>query len=353
MQRPAVKEQLMTTINKPNRILAIGLPVCIFLACFFVTLSSAFKLNPGLLSNAIVIDLLITAPLVYFFAIRKSTVSKVTVIRVFVVGLLIAPFILNSHSNTLLRLIKIWVSPIIEGAVIVIIGRKFYLANKEARQPGTNSVDFLLYCRQVMHQVIGNEKVGNIISSEIAVLYYAFPGRKNKAIDYKLRFTSYKENGIVLVLGTFLSLFLIEITGTHFLLNLWHPMVARILSAFSFYTCVQLYAHIKAIKARPIILNVDSLGIHNGLAGDAIIKYDNIGKIELSKQIPVGRESIKIALIKGLENHNCVIYLKQPIGVTKIFGIKKTTDTVLFFVDRPKDFVAALNLKLTGICPGI
>ena len=336
----------MTITTKPNWILAIGLPLCIFLACFFITLSSAFKLNRELLSNAIVIDLLITAPLAYFFAIRKTSVSKITVARIFIVGLLIAPLILNAHSNTLLHLIKIWVSPLIEGTVIFIIGRKFYIANKKVRQPGTNNVDFLLYCRRVMYQVIGNEKAGNIISSEIAVLYYAFIGRKDKTVDYRSKFTSYKENGIILVLGTFLSLFLIETTGTHFLLRLWNPAAAWTLTALSFYTCIQLYAHIKAIKARPISLSVDSLGIHNGLAGDAIIKYGDIEKVELSNKIPVGREAIKIALIKGLENHNCVIYLKQPIGVTKIFGIKKTTDTVLFFVDRPKEFVAALNLKI-------
>ena len=210
------------------------------------------------------------------------------------------------------------------------------------------NVDFLLYCRMIMHQVIGNEKAGNIISSEIAVFYYAFIGRKDKAIDYKSKFTSYKENGIILVLGTFLSLFLIETTGVHFLLSLWNPTVAWTLTALSFYTCIQLYAHIKAIKARPVNLSADSLEIHNGLAGDAIIKYDNIEKIELSNKIPIGREAIKIALIKGLENHNCVIYLKQPIQVTKIFGIKKRTDTVLFFVDRPKDFSGALNLKLAN-----
>jgi hypothetical protein len=338
----------MTITNRPNWKLAIGLPFCIFLTCFLITLSSTFKLNQELLSNAIVIDLLITAPLAYFFVIRKSTVSKLTVIRVFVVGLLIAGLILNAHSNTLLYLIKTWVSPIIETMILFIIGRKFYVANKKAQQTGKSNVDFLPYCRMVMRQVIGNEKAGNLISSEIAVFYYAFIGRKDKNTDYKSKFTSYKENGIVLVLGTFLSLFLIETTGVHFLLSLWNPAVAWTLTALSVYTCIQLYAHIKAIKARPVNLSADSLEIHNGIAGDAIIKYDNIEKIELSKKMPIGREAIKIALIKGLENHNCIIYLKQPIQVTKIFGIKKRTDTVLFFVDRPKDFLIALNLQLTN-----
>jgi hypothetical protein len=338
----------MTIINKPNWKLASGVPACIFLACIIITLSSKFQLNQELLSNGILIDLLVTAPLAYFLIIRKSRVSKLTVARVFIAGLLIAGWILKAHSNTLLQIIKTWVSPVIEGMIIFFISRKFYVANKKSKQSGKNNIDFLTYCRMIVCQVIGNEKAGNIIASEVGVFYYAFIAGKDKNIDYQTKFTSYKENGILLILGTFLSLFLIETTGVHFLLSLLNKTVAWTLTALSFYTCLQLYAHIKAIKARPVNLSNDSLEIHNGLAGDAFIKYNNIEKIELSNKIPIGREAIKIALIKGLENHNCIIYLKQPIQVTKIFGIKKRTDTVLFFVDRSKDFTTALNLKLTN-----
>jgi hypothetical protein len=62
----------------------------------------------------------------------------------------------------------------------------------------------------------------------------------------------------------------------------------------------------------------------------------------------MGRESIKMSLLKGLENHNIVVYLKNSIEVTKIFGIKKHTDTVLFFVDKPKEFINAVATRLTN-----
>jgi hypothetical protein len=71
---------------------------------------------------------------------------------------------------------------------------------------------------------------------------------------------------------------------------------------------------------------------------------------ELNYQIktPVGRAAIKIALIKGFENHNCVIYLKQSIAVIKMFRIKRSADTILFSVDRPKDFISSLNIQLSN-----
>lgn len=326
--------------------LALITALSIFLACFIITQFPKFALNTELLSNAILIDLTVTAPLAWFVIIRKSSIPKLTVVRVFVAGLLIAGWLLKGQPNTLLQTIKIWILPLIEGMVIILIGRKFYSAHKKVRQSGINNADFLTWCRSVFCQVIGNENAGNIIASEIGVLYYAFIGKKDKNIDYKSKFTSYKENGIVLVLGTFLSLFLIETIGMHFVLRLWSRTAAWVLTGLSFYTCLQLYAHIIAIKARVLNLSNDSLKIYNGLAADVFIKYGNIEKFELSNKIPVKREAIKIALIKGLENHNCVIYLRQPVPVTKIFGIKKWTNTVLFFVDRPNDFAIALNLKI-------
>lgn len=333
----------MAITLKPTLKNAIAIPAFIFVACWCITLTAKFKVNQSLLSTAIIFDLLITAPLAYYLVIRKTNIAKTTIARVFIIGLLMAGFILNSQSNQLLHFIKTWISPFIEATVIFFIGRRFYTANKKAKLVGNNRIDFLPHCRMMMQQILGNEKVGNIIASEIAVLYYAFVGRKDKTINYQTKFTCYKGNGILLVLNTFMCLFLIETVGMHFLFTLWNKTIAWIFTGLSGYTCLQLFAHIKAVKARPTMINNHSLEIHNGLAGDAYIDFCNIEKFELNNKLPENKDAIKIALIKGLENHNCIIYLKQPIEVTKIFGIKKTTSTVLFFVDEPKQF--ALNLE--------
>lgn len=337
---------IVPVINKPNWKIAIGIPGIIFLSCFLITLTTKFKANSELLSNGILLDTLVIAPLIYFLAIRKSNISKLTVSRVFIVGLLVAGFILNTHSNPLLHVIKTWISPLVEGVVIYFIISKFYIANKKAKDANSKTPDFLMHCRAIMLQVTGNEKFANIISSEIAVLYYAFIGRKDKSIDNETKFSAYKENGVTTVLWLILFVFLIETAGVHFLLILWNKTMAWVVTALSIYTCLQLFAHIKAIKARATIINKDSVEIHNGLAGDAYIMLENIERVDLSKKIPQGRNSIKIALLKGFENHNMVIYLKTPIQVTKVFGIKKTTDTVLFYVDKAKDFSKALNSRL-------
>jgi len=338
----------ITTSIKSKWMIPLGLPFLIFLSCFLITFSPKFTEGTELLSNAIIGDLLITAPLIYLLAIRKSKFSKLTVLRVFMAGLLMAGLILPSHSNPMLQIIKAWISPGIEAFVVFIICKKFYTANKNAKPDDDSKIDFLTHCRRVVLQVLGNEKTANIISSEIAVIYYAFFGGRDKSVDYKTKFTSYKENGLPLVFGSILSIFLIETTGMHFLVSLFSKTIAWVLTGLSLYTCIQLFAHIRALKARPIIIHSHSFEIHNGLAGDAFIRFDNIEKIDLSHKKPVDRKSIKISLLKGMENHNIVVYLKNPIKVTKVFGIKKETDTVLFFVDKPKQFVNIVEATLAN-----
>lgn len=330
-----------TPSHKPNWSIALGIPFLIYLLCLLIPLSSVFTANRHILSNAILGDLLITAPLIYFLAIRKTGIAKLSVLRVFAAGILFAGFILRGHSEPVLQLIRTWISPLIELLVVFIICRKFYAACKNAKAGEHH--DFLLHCRRVIYEIVANEKAAAILSSEIAVFYYAFSVRKRRPADYLTRFSSYKENGLPAILIAILFIFLIEAIGMHFLLSLWNKIAAWIITGLSLYTCMQLFAHIRAIKARPIILNPHFFEIHNGLAGDSLIELDNINKIELSSKTPGNRSSIKISLLKGLEPHNVVVYLKKPVTVTKAFGIKKQTDTVLFFVDKPKEFMNLIH----------
>ncbi len=340
---------MTANIRNINWKIAIGIPALIFFSCYLITFTAGFKSNGSMLSLAIIGDLLITAPVVYLFLIRKTSVSKLTVLRVLFVGILVAGAILNTESGYLVHVLKIWVSPILEGTFIFFIARKFYLANKEAKLKGFGKIDFLNHCRIVLTKVTGNKKMADILSSEVAVFYYAFIARKAKDIDNIKTFTSYKANGVILVLSTFLSLFLLETVGAHFLLTLWNTVVAWVFTGLGLYTCLQFYAHIKSIRARVIRINDQYLELHMGIAADAFIDFDNIEKIEISTKKCNDTDAVKIALIKGLENHNIIISLKNPVEVIKIFGIKKRAKTILFFVDNPKNFIQSINTKMAAL----
>ena len=333
-------------LYKPNWILIAGMPMAIFASCWLVTILPVYQQHSHSLSIAIAGDLLITAPIIYYLLIRNTAIPRVTVLRILFIGLLLAGMIINAKSLPYLQPIKKWMAPILEAALIFFIVSKFYSAIKEARLHQQGKPDFLVLCRNILLKVTGNDKISNVLASEIAVFYYAFIARKEKNFDGKTRFSSYKENSISIFLFTFLCLFLIETTGVHFLLLLWNKTFTWIISVLSIYTCLQLFAHIRAIKSRSIFIGGNCLDLTMGLAADCSIAFSNIREIEMTKKKSTDPNAIKIALINGIETHNFIIHLHETVTVTKMFGIKKQTKTILFFVDQPNVFLQSLNAAL-------
>ncbi len=336
------KTYSMTTLNKQRLILAISAPALIIAACIIITFCNIFKQHSSELSIGILCDLLVLSPLIYYFIIRKSTISKLTVLRVFTLGLFVASIVLTKQHNTILEFIKTWVAPLLEIALVTFIIWKFYqvrLINKNK-----NHFDFLIHARLILASVLGNKKVANIIASEIAMFYYLF---NKKYKNNFLQFTSHKENGIIIVLYTFLFICLLETLVMHFVFALWNTTAAWIFSGLSAYTCLQLLAHIRAIYSRPILITQKQVILRNGLlGGDVELDISNINNIELSSKDVVSKSAISMAFLKVIENHNTVIYLKEEVIITKAFGIKKTAKIILANIDESKMFLDSINGKI-------
>ena len=357
----------MTSLTKkPNWTLAIGFPLLVMITCTILVFSPVFSLKPDSLSTAVTLDLTLTAPLLYFLVIRGTKVPKMTVVRVFIVGLALAGFLLHDKPHFLLGLLKTWLAPVAEGLVIFLLAKKLYRARRTAATLHEDT-DFLVRSRIILSEMTGNEKAGHVLASEMAVLYYAFLPQKKRLPG---AFTAYKTNGILLILGVFLCMFFVETLGLHLLIGLWSKKLAWVLTTLGLYTALQLYAHMRAIRSRPILLGDQFLHLRNGLAADVSVQIDNIEQIELDTnrmqvpnrmQIPANKttpqpsrpnaspaepSTVKLALIKGLENHNIRLRLKQPLLVNRVFGLQKKADSLLFFVDQPEDFLAAIRLKM-------
>ena len=261
-----LNKDTMTATHRSRLTIALAIPALIFVSCILISYSTKFKEHPGQLSIAMLLDMLLVAPLAYFLLIRKTAISKFTVLRVFMLAVLLAGVILSKNDSAILAIIKKWISPLLEFTLIGFVGWKFIQAKKRSNKADAGSFDFLLHCRQILTPVLGSEKFANIMSSEVAVFYYLFC-RKEKNADHVLRFSSYKKTGIVLILYTFLCLFAIETVGMHFVFRLWNKMAAWILTGLSFYTCLQLLAHIKALKIRSTVITANELIVRHGLLG--------------------------------------------------------------------------------------
>jgi len=324
----------MTVSPRPNWPLALGLPLLVMVACTLIVFSPLFLQHEQRLSTAITLDLTLTAPLLYFLAIRKSLVPKATVIRVFLLGVLTAGLLLGNHSP-LLHGIKTWISPVIETLVIIALALKFHKARKTVQE-----LDFLSKCRSIVTNLTGSKRAGDILGSEFAVFYYAFsPAGKHPDNTFSYS----RSSGAVPVLGVFLLCMLAEGIGLHLLIAHWGPTTAWVFTGLSAYTMLQIFAHIRAMKARPIQIVGDLLYLRNGLAADTCIRIADIEEINLTSRTSPKEKALKLALLGALENHTVRIKLRQPVTVIRMFGIRRETSVLLFAVDKPKELLEKIS----------
>jgi hypothetical protein len=336
----------MPAIIKQRILFAIAVPALIFLVCTFITFSATFQQRPDELIPAILIDMLLLAPLLYYILIYKTATAKASVLRVFFIGAFLATVILSGNNSPAVAIIKTFILPVAEILLFSSVVYSLYSLKKRFDKVSSETSDFLTQSRAVLTTLIGSARIANIMAAEMAVFYY-LSSRKVCPIDYSTSFTGYKENGIRLILHTFVALILIEAAGVHFLLQLWSETAAWILTALSLYSCLQLYAHSRSLKRRPIIITGKELHLRNGiLGGETRLQLVNIDKIVLTSKNPSDPGVIKLALLKDLEKHNVAVYLKEPVTVIKAFGLKKTGKVLLISIDKPQDFVAALHRKM-------
>ena len=95
----------MTAISQPRRIWMIGLPLLVWIGCSLLVISPGFPLKGDQLSTAVTLDLTLTAPLLYFLVIRGTGVPKMTVLRVFIAGILLAGLLLHNRPHFFLSLL--------------------------------------------------------------------------------------------------------------------------------------------------------------------------------------------------------------------------------------------------------
>jgi hypothetical protein len=274
---------------------------------------------------------MLTAPVLYFLAIEKGKRSFAALFRVAALGLVLSRFMLPRQENGLLSLATTWLLPLAELTVVLFLLLTLYRHQKQQKEkPGE---DFLFRCRQALIPLTG-ARIARILATEISIPYYLLARRPH--FDQQHRFSTFRCNGSGMILGTVLALLVIETAGLHFLIASWNKTLAWVLTGLSVYTCLQLLAHIRALRVRGIVVQDRVWYIRNGLLGGEVeIPVDDIKRIETTFKSIQGNDAVKLTLIPLLESHNLLICLGGEVIVQKAFGRLKKARQLMIQVDEP------------------
>ncbi len=334
--------KIQTMTKASSNILVFGIPILIIGSMVLIVSTKLFENNPSALSLGITVDLLFTAPIVYFLLIKKKNIPKITMVPVMFLGMIVASNIIPKEHQSLLSWFKTWFFPVVElgvGAFIFYKVRRtiqFYRNNRKL-QP-----DFFSTLKDSCKEVFPG-KVGMLLAMELAVLYYGFISWKRTKLK-KNQFSYHKNSGTIPLLIALIPIIAIETYVLHILLLKWNVIAAWVATALSIYSSIQILGFLKSIMKRPINIEENTLHLRYGILSETSIAISNIETIEITtKDIEWNNETRKLSPLGEMESHNLIIYLKKENPLSGLYGIKKSFKTLALFVDNNEEFKSLLE----------
>lgn len=330
------------TINIQKNLIIFGIPLLIIALMIFIAKSSLFRLNPDNLAIGITFDILLTVPFVYFLLIRKTTISKTTIIPFLIFGIIICSIILPLENQYYLNLFKIWVLPIVELSVLSFVIYNVRKGIKNYRKKKHLSFDFFTTLKATCYEILPKNVVIPVVT-EIAVFYYGFLYWKKRELREN-EFSYHKDSGTITLLIGIIFIVAIETVTFHILLLKWSNIAAWILTFLSIYSAIQIFGFLKSMFKRPISIENNKLYLRYGIMNEATISLKEIDSIEISsKDIELNKETRKLSFLGELESHNVVIRLKNENTLIGLYGIKKKFKVLALHIDDKNDFKNQIN----------
>jgi membrane protein YdbS with pleckstrin-like domain len=329
---------------KKNYISYISLAIVFAILLFVIAIPSTeiFRKAPHKLSTGILLDLLVTLPLIYFLVARKLNIPVFTTLYIFLIGLIAANFIIPEEHQELLSKVQYISIPLIEIGIVGMILFKLNSLRSSLKQiEGNDFYDKLLIaCTETFPN-----RIGRIVATEIAVIYFLLSKSKNK-IKHDSQFTYYKKSGIKTIVGGLLFLILIETVVVHYLLSKWNITVAWVASFLSLYACVQIIAILKSMNSRPIYIDYknEELKLRYGFGSQTKIPFSMIENIEDYKdKLKDNKDHVHLSVFDLVDSNNISIHLYDKHTLKKIYGLDKRYNSISLYVDKKERFMSEIK----------
>lgn len=292
-----------------------------------------------IIPTALAIDFLFTLPIVYFLLIRKTAVPRATVIPVFFGCFLIASSVVPGDL-TFMSLAAVVLIPAVELAGLGYVGFRIFRTRKAYLGEQADGSDLMERLRNAFTRELKPPALAQAAAFEVAALVYALVAWRRKS---EAGFTYHRQNSPILILSLFLFLIVAETVALHLLIALWSEMLAWIATALSVYFALQIFAHMKALRLRPIVVMKSEVRLRCGILGDAVIPRVLIESAERITQVKDAEDGIDLLPVGGMSQPNVCLTLREPIAIFGVYGMKRRGRLIRLCVDDPPAFLTALK----------
>jgi hypothetical protein len=224
---------------------AFSLPLIVYVVIGSIILYAKIFVVDKLILGGIAIDLVLTAPLFYFFAAWRYKIRMMFVFPLIALGFTIGHFLIPGE-HSVLNLLRTLLLPIVEIASVSSISYYTYRFYGEIKNNKHDDVYSIL--KKSTSKVLGRSMVSAVFATEFAVIWYGLLAWRRKGPVTNC--TCYRDNSSLILYGFVVFILLAETLAFHFIFLKINFIFAWAMFALSLYFALQIFAHAKAMYLR-------------------------------------------------------------------------------------------------------
>ncbi len=307
--------------------------------------SRFFQRDPGVLSGAIAIDLIVIVPILYWcLVVRPGLAPSRTLIPIAALAIVMASAVLPRAHSGFLGWTRALLLPA-ETGLLVYIAWKVRTLVSRGRLAGDR--DVLETAEAVIADGLGNRFIARLIATEFAVLYFAVAswggrGRQPSAPRGALAFGIVHSWPVIAALGFVLAL---ETAGMHLLIARWSGVAAWVLTALNAYALLWVVGECRATALRPTLIEPDALRIRVGLRCQATIPFRLVERVDGAPWRSAATRPDGWLNFAGPGGPNVILSFREPIRVRRVYGLETSVRGLGLRLDDADRFIRELRSR--------
>jgi hypothetical protein len=292
---------------------------------------------------------------IYLLLIRPKSLPKLLIYLSFILSLGAAYFIIPPPQKGFFNQLLIWLLPIVEISVIIIVLYRIIKSIIRNRSHSKHrEKDFLEITRMALEPKFGNGFVLHAAMTELSMFYYSLFVwfGKMKVTENKEVYSYYKTSQIKQIVIVFSILIILEGAFFHFLLQLWSDIAAWIFTVINIYGLLYMIGLYNSAKYLPHMVSSEQLIIRLGYQSSIKLDIRNIDSIKIRKDNSgIGEKKAKQTYyaMLDLDSAQYEIFLKEPALMESAYGRKKYVKTVVFRADNPLKMVEEIKSNMKAL----
>jgi hypothetical protein len=194
---------------------------------------------------------------------------------------------------------------------------------------------------------VGDNALARIVAAEASAVYHATVGFRRVAVAVPGRvFTLAASRSPAFTYGlAFVTV--VESIGLHAWLGAAHPLIAWMLTALGAYAILWLVGQDRAIVARAVEIDSDTLVLRAGLRLTARVRFAAVAAVEVVSWTSAPEPRPGYLDVARPVEPSLVITFREPVEVTGMLGLRRSVTAIGLGVDDP----TGLRDAIVSRCP--